>query len=460
MTTASNNRTGTGSKLRRLGLAIIGGLAVVAAAGALMWPAAKPAVEKTLERPDVGAEITRNIARGLKMKTGFTPFRWDSLTASTDYMHCREDPPRPLNELRVKGLRADGSLEAVAQKRLEVKVIAADHLQAAYGEAAREKLDMPVPDGLVLERPSEHAPVMETILKKITIEHTDIYWGKEKSAVGGLQDVKVVSDYDGTTHHISGSGGTFLQEGWPEAAVKTLEVTYNGKAVEIKKGRLVVKTGTVDVTGRIGVQEAPGMDIQMLFHDSAAGPFLQEGMRRKFTGVFDADITLNQKPDEPVKSKGRVRFQSATVKNVPALERAATFTGQEGLRELELDVLTGTFTSAQGKISVKDFVLEAKSLLRVEGDFTVKDGSIDGEFRLGVTKDVLERFPGAIDLVFKESSNGYHWTRLTLKGPLKHPNENLKEQLVSAAKAHYAKKLLAPLLKPGTEVIKAITELY
>ena len=84
---------------------------------------------------------------------------------------------------------------------------------------------------------------------------------------------------------------------------------------------------------------------------------------------------------------------------------------------------------------------------------------INGEFQLGVAPDLVEKFPGAREEVFKRSARGYLWTDLTLTGTMDNLRDNLKPRLLRAAQNHFSKGLLAPIFKPGQTLIQAIEAL-
>ena len=89
----------------------------------------------------------------------------------------------------------------------------------------------------------------------------------------------------------------------------------------------------------------------------------------------------------------------------------------------------------------------------------MKEQKIEGEFQLGVTPDLVEKFPGAREEVFKRSADGYLWTDLKLSGRPDRLRDDLKPRLVRAAQNHFAKGLLAPIFKPGQTIIQAIEAL-
>ena len=104
-------------------------------------------------------------------------------------------------------------------------------------------------------------------------------------------------------------------------------------------------------------------------------------------------------------------------------------------------------------------VLEAKGLIFLKGEFSVHEKKLSGEFELGLSTKIVDKFPGAREEVFKREAEGYAWTELSLNGTTDNIRDNLRPRLVRAAQNHFAKGLLAPLFKPGQSVIQAIEAL-
>ena len=104
--------------------------------------------------------------------------------------------------------------------------------------------------------------------------------------------------------------------------------------------------------------------------------------------------------------------------------------------------------------------IEAKGLLRIEGDFAVVKGNIDGKFRIGVAANVVESIPGAREKVFVDERGGYLWTTMNLTGPMDHPREDLKQRLLAAAREHFNNGIFSSIFKPGKAVLELIDSLY
>ena len=149
----------------------------------------------------------------------------------------------------------------------------------------------------------------------------------------------------------------------------------------------------------------------------------------------------------------------AVLRNVQALENVANFTGRKELARLPIQQIKGDYDWNWPALVVKNFLLESKDIVILEGQFTVRDKKVDGEFQLGVAPDLVDKFPGAREEIFTRSERGYLWTELTLTGPLDKLRDNLKPRLLRAAQNHFAKGLLAPIFKPGQTIIQAIEAL-
>lgn len=179
-------------------------------------------------------------------------------------------------------------------------------------------------------------------------------------------------------------------------------------------------------------------------------------------GEFDGNTRIEKKfaPDAEVRAAGELKFLEAEVHDVATLDRVALLTRHAEFSRLKLDELRGRYEWTGARLEVSELRLEAKKLIRIEGEFVIEDEEIHGKFQIGATADVLDSIPGAREKVFTESRDGYFWTSMKLSGPLKHPREDLKQRLVAAAEEELSKGFLAPLLKPGKVVLGLLNALY
>lgn len=159
-------------------------------------------------------------------------------------------------------------------------------------------------------------------------------------------------------------------------------------------------------------------------------------------------------------ASGQLDFSRATVHDVDVLTKIAAVTRHPQFEKPQIDILRFRYRWSGSRLEVSGFEAEAKGLCRLEGDFSIENENIDGNFKVGAAADVVDALPGAREKVFTESHDGYLWATLRLSGPAKHPREDLKQRLITAAEEHFAKGLLAPILKPGKGLIDLLQQIY
>lgn len=258
-----------------------------------------------------------------------------------------------------------------------------------------------------------------------------------------------------------GKGGTFKQGVLPEARVAGFKLHYARPALRIDEGTLALgEKGVVFVSGGFRFAEKSSMDIALRAERCPLPAFLNQQWNSKLTGTLAGSVRLQRDAEEPLRSNGELKITDGLLKNVPALDKAAMLTGKERFRRMSIERVSATYEWNAPRLRVEKFVFESRGLLCVEGEFSVKNGAIDGAFQLGVAPEVADAVPGAREKVFTTRRDGYVWTDVKLTGPLRAPRDDLKKRLVAAATEHFAKGILAPLLKPGKATIESIEELY
>ena len=461
-------------------------LVVVVASMALYAPRA---VEKKLEGGDVRELVSRHTAQELQMAAGFKSLEWQGLEVKSDGLLARSPDPSRSRELHAHQIQAEASLSDLQSRRIRVKTLSVAHLEMAFGEAALKGLQdtFASPPELLQPTADDGSVTWDTQIEKLESSRTDLYWGQEEQSTGHLRDVAVMATRQGEgNYRLQGKGGVLRQSGWPELTVRTFTGGYADKTLTIETSDLTLgEGGEVHLSGQISDKQGRGeMLLKIRAERCPAAPFLSEELRGKFAGTFATEAEMRRgaeesapgrKPNQEQGKKaeaagverrsteilGKISFAGASVKGIEALNRAAEFTEIRRFKHLELDVLEGEYEWRDGELEVKDFVAEAQGLVRMEGHFKVKKREIRGTFKLGASHEVIGAFPGAEGSVFtRRGGSEYGWTTVHLTGSLDHPDEDLKPRLVAAAKAYYAKKFLAPILKPGKLIIEAIESLY
>ena len=364
--------------------------------------------------------------------------------------------------MRAARLQARCNLAELWRGKWKIDNLAVNHLQVAYGSAAAQLINRSEFSDPELVPRSQTESSIDVDIRKIDIVHTDLFWGGAANEGGEFRDVHTNFLPNEGKLFIQGAGGTFRQAKWPVAQVQQFKLLYAKPELQIDEAMLTFGgASSVSVLGNFRFEQQAGFDFQFTFAHCPVGPFLSEKQRSKFEGEFDGNAHLQKQigQTESARAAGSIAIARAILKNVEALQNVANFTGRKELARLPINQIKADYDWNSPTLTVTNFVLESKELVVVKGEFTVKEKKVDGEFQLGVAPDLAEKFPGASEEVFKRSEEGYLWTDLALSGTVDNLRDNLKPRLVRAAQNHFAKGLLAPILKPGQTIIEAIEAL-
>ncbi len=406
-----------------------------------------------LEAEKIRTLIASRIGQKVEGTAGLLPFRAGPLSVVSPGLVVTADPPRALTELRASHIAARVSLIELWRGKWRIDRLNADHLQVAYGAAAAKTIDrseFPAPE-MVPAATSES--LMSVDVRQVAIDRTDLTWADPEKDGGKFRDVQTFFRPDGKNLVVEGNGGTFRQAKFPELAVVSFKLFYEKPTLRIDQSRLTLGHGSaVEVRGQFRFEDEASLDLALTLTRCPIGPFLQsESARDKLEGTFHGDAHLQKQMGDAasLRAEGKLAIDRLLVKNVPALAKAAAFTGKRELAPLRVDELSGEYRWEGGELSVRHLRAEAQHLLAVRGQFTFEAGKIAGTFDLGVAPDIAAKFPGAREEVFTREEGGYLWTAVKISGPLEHPQDDLKPRLMQALQKHFLGGLLEPLLKPA-----------
>ena len=415
-----------------------------------------------LEGEKIRTLIASRIARELGGEAGLAPLSWRRLLVYSDGLVVTASPPRALSELRADQLFARCSLTELWHGKWRVDHLSAAHLQVAFGAIAARQMDRKEFRTPELIAPSQSETPLKVDIREASIARTDLSWGDPKSDGGQFRDVQTTYYPDDKNLVVHGSGGTFHQAKWPEARVVNFKASCAKPSLRIDEGTLTLGgDGTIRVTGGMKFDKETSLDFQFNFERSPIGPFLSDSERAKVKGRFDGDAHVRTSPGNPASldADGSIATREVILAKIESLEKAAAFTGKAELSPLHITDGHAKYEWHGRQLTVRDLLIEAKGTLCLRGNFTIKEGEIDGTVELGVAPEIVDKFPGARKDVFTRTEGGYLWTPVKLSGPFGHPRDDLKPRLMKAVENHIAAGLLKPLLKPAkamTDVIEAL----
>jgi hypothetical protein len=452
--------------MRKLGvrqkLAIVCGIVLIV--GGSVYLAASRSIDHVIRSEDFLRFISGKSASKLgASECGYLPVARRGMSIHSAGVFMRGQAPRPLTGLSATNLHAYCSLENLWQRKFTIRRLQASQLQAAYGDAAAANLQRILIAQPNLEPADDSQTLIHIDIRETDIDRTDVYWGAAPEDVGRLKAVNARFFTKGQGFEISGRGGTFQQTGWPELKVDELHFNWDASKLLIKSAYLSLgQPRNFIVTGQFQFGEHGSMELHLSAKQTPAEPFVTGYWNGKFNAVLDSesDLTKQFQPDAKVNAIGDLNFTRAVVHDVQALKQIALVTRHPEFEKPKIDILRFHYRLTGNRLEVSKFQAETRGLCRLEGEFTLEDKNIEGNFKVGAAPEVVDALPGAREEVFTESHDGYLWTTLRLSGPAHHPREDLKERLVAAAQKHFAKGILAPLFKSGKPVIEMLQEIY
>ncbi|MEO5717648.1 MAG: hypothetical protein ABIR29_03650 [Chthoniobacterales bacterium] len=414
------------TKFQKKSAIILGGALLLLLAG---YFALTKTVDHYLNDGALARKIGKKTALILKADAGYLPLSWRGLYVRSDGLLVRGKRPRGLTELQAKNLRASFSLHELWLRKIVIRRLHADRLEAAFGSAAAGEVRPILSAQPELQPQVEQPSLFKVDIRETIVDQLNIFWGEKAEALGALRDVHAEFRPSGPDLDAIGTGGTLRQTGWPELRIVRAEAHYAKPRLELRSVRFAIgKKEDTKVTGMLDLGQPGGLHLQVQSKNAPVAPFLNGSWRGKFEGQIDGEARIDKSfaPDAKASASGKLKISGAELHDVVTLDRLAALTRHPEFAHLKLSQLSGRYDFSGARLEVKELRLEAKNLFRIEGRFVIEEKQIDGRFQIGATAEVLDAIPGAREYVFTEARDGYFWTSLKLSGPLKNPREDLR----------------------------------
>jgi hypothetical protein len=295
-------------------------------------------------------------------------------------------------------------------------------------------------------------------LRKAEIAELNWHWMDSPS--GGITGAAVTMTPDGDgAWVIDAEGGTLHPGTMPDLALDSASMRWQGPTLYINSATLHNGGSHYTVTGSVASRQAA--DLRVALDGVDVQPFLPPDWARRLTGTISGVANVHAPlgvadAAQQVTVSGSLGMTDAQLTALPILDEIGIFTHTERFRQLELNRVSGDFTRSANRLEVRNIVVEAEGLIRMEGDYTVIDGRIDGNFQMGLSPGTLQWIPGAADQVFVDSRGGYRWTPMHVTGSVEHPVDDLTPRLIAAAAnsvIHGAQDIEGTVKKAGEDAL-------
>jgi len=347
---------------------------------------------RVMKTRGVRARLAGELANFFECNAAVAPLRWNGLTISAPGVLAR-DAPLPA-EIRLSQVSAPLTIVDLWRNDWKIDKVTVADVQAAFGDFAMQQLNRTSFATSDLSPPTSGTAELD----QVNIRHATILYGSGSANAGEFRDVHVRTSRHDSELIIKGDGGTFRLAGFPEAFLLDATITYAKPNLRIARASLSFgDVNSIEVTGSINFEQP-----------------------------------------QNVHAAGAVVMANAILKNVPTFQRVAQLTGRSELAQAKIDNVKADFDWNANTLTAKNFSGEAKQLFAVRGEFVLQDGKLNGEFELGLVPELVEKFPGAREDVFKSSRDGYLWTPVSVSGRVDDVRDNLRPRLLRAAQDHHA----------------------
>lgn len=421
----------------------------------------KAAVDRYLRSDSFRQFIAKKAGDTLHSDAEIAPLSFAGSTIFSDGFEAKGGPDAAFSKLQIEQIRTEISLRRFFEKVWQVEQF---DVQRVRVDLEGPRVDRPMePAASPLSAPTgEHTSngwlPNRVEIGKATVHDTELNWKG-----GGLRGTAFeIEPHDGSWQ-IAGQGGRITYGKLPPLDVHDLHLRYRAPSLFINSSELRQPSGgSLQATGEIDFTRQ--LDLQLTLVNMAITPYLSEDWRVRTKGNLSGEV--NVKSALPARGgpqiSGSLRLNQAELTALPVLDEIAVFTRTQQFRRLNLNTASGDFTQDDKGLTVKNFVAESDGLIRMEGAFTIVNGTIDGTFQVGVTPSSLQWLPGSQAKVFTESRGGYVWAPMRLTGPADKPHEDLSPRLIAAAQGAViegVQNAAGEAVKTGKDAVKSALDL-
>lgn len=388
-------------------------------------------------------------SKPLLVEGEFVDLRWSGESVFSNRFTAKGKPGSAIERMDADLIRADVSLGRLWERNLLIQSINITKLDIVFDDSGEKisgsELDLETQSLEVTEEKAGKLGAGEKSgnffdwfkpqkmeVKEIRVDSANLRWLGE--VPGKIQGTEFLIYLEHSGIEASGKGGKLELHDWPEAKIEDLRFRYRNGVIYLTRSQFQLEEGgTLEADGEIHFQKENGRSLVNL---KLARVPVSQWLSGDWISRLKGDLsgTLELREEEALwRSKGTLELQNAVLEGLPLLEKISKYTRMPEFMMIRFQTAKADFEYVRGVTDVKNILLEAEGLLRVEGSLRVVQGQVEGDMQVGVASRSLQWIPGAEAKVFTESRGGYVWTNVHVQGPMDQPEEDLSGRLMQAA---------------------------
>lgn len=427
---------------------------------------AKAAIDSYLRSDSFRQFVAHKAGGTLHADAELAPLNFQGMNIFADGFQAQGGPDAAFSDLRLEQVRAEISLRKFFDKAWTVDTVEVARLRVNLDGPRANRPVEPTANPLAAPKTESHTdgePKSGWLPNRVEVRQANIHDIQLLWADGGLRGTAVqLLPYEGGWQ-ISGKGGRLEYGKLPPLDVAALQLRYRAPSLYINSAELRQPAGgAVQATGEVDFTRS--LDVRLTLVNVDMSPYLSDDWRVRAKGNISGEVNVRSALPSTAGPtlKGSLHLTNGELTALPVLDEIVKYTHTQQFRRLTLTNASGDFEQQGEKLRVTKFIAESEGLIRMEGDFTVIAGILDGAFRVGVTPGSLQWLPGAQAKVFTESHGGYLWAPMRLTGPVDKPTDDLTPRLAAAAVGagiEGVKNAAGEVIKSGTDAAKSLFDL-
>jgi hypothetical protein len=373
--------------------------------------------------------ISRQTSRALKVNGEYESINRTGLFSVKTEGFDGKTGERTIKNLEARHITATFNPLGIFLKRWQV-----DTIQIQHGVVELQKTE-PKPEPPKPERPWYGFLLPNRIyLKEVRAETADVLW-RFRGKKAGIYDLNLLVTPHDRDFEYDGTQGILKMPFVPEMRVDHVHALITKERFfldETTLSPLKQKKGDIVLKGEAGLRDDLSLTCSINANEMPLSEWMPDHLQKSIQGRVNASIDWKGWSTKLAKSEasGNLKIAQGQISNLPALEKLASLTGKESLKEISIDHCSMNLKWKAPHLSIQNIIIEAKGIFRIEGSINIERQKIQGQVEFGTTKRYLEWLPKAEEQVFTRKRDGYLWTPVHLSGTVKDPKEDLSPRLI------------------------------
>lgn len=403
-------------------------IAVVGLVAVKFW------VDSWLRGPEFRELIEARTSAAMRAETTLEPLQWAGSSVFSARLEAQGELDSSLRSLDARQLRGNVDWRAIFDGAWRIERIDVVRLDAEWrADSARQAPNVEI------ERTGGATPRRRSMFGRWLPRRFEIGEVAAQSAnfsvagAGSVRETELTARPEGSGWIFDGRGGEVDLPRMAGLEIEQFRLRLQQGVLFVTEASLRAgEAGRIELSGEVGGEDRP-LALRAEWKQVDCAALLDTTWRERLRGKASGSADFTGGGGTPVSTSGRFVVTDGSLEGLPVQAQIAKFARTPQFERMPIHELSGDFVVAGGDTVIRNFLLESKGLVKVEGDLRVgADRELDGTFRIGVTPQTLSWLPGSRERIFTESRDGYLWTDLRVGGTMDEPTENLSTRLAQA----------------------------